>query len=224
MKSPAGKNKVSTDSIIRDIFEPVHKSGLLTRDPRTEVATVFFREKKPDPVGNRILWWAGLLGILFFSIHFVLTGLEQTALSRQVADFLEAKENEAQVLERQLAERKKKESHLKTLIRKKDEEIRTFEAHLAWIEKEAHRGKKTAVVLAQLADLSPPGIWIQEFTIEELKIRLKGYSVGPDLLPQYLEKLNQSHAFENVEVLSMGSSGGVSEPFYTFEVTGDVLS
>lgn len=146
------------------------------------------------------------------------------SLSRQAADFLRTKESEAQILEKQLAERKKKESYLRSILRKNDEEIRTLETHLQWIEKQAQGGQKITTALTQLAVSSPQGIWLQEFSVEEERMYLKGNSVRPGIVTRFLAKLNQSDTFKNAKVLTLTPPSGARPSFYSFEVASDVLS
>ena len=239
------KKKISTDSVIKDIFAPL-ETGQIAEDAPPDKKDIFFRKEEsvaleeilepkplPVPVENlphsvsrkpktRFLFWGVLGACLMLGAHLVLSFLEWDGSVRGRASLLEAKRKQSSILVQKLVEKKAEEAALQEKLAAYRKEKGVLTTRLKRLEPAfSHQGPSLGL-LTELGPLRPEGVWLGEFSVSKGKISLRGFSFDQDLIGLFMDRLRKSSFLksEGVPIVSPIVKGGEerAETLYSFQI------
>jgi len=95
--------------------------------------------------------------------------------------------------------RNKMEAALKSKS-KIEKEVRDFEQRLLWLEELQSKRMSVADAILSITKITPGQVKIEEFTIKETDLTLKGTVANPMIVYDYIKKLSASKALEQVRL------------------------
>ena len=221
------KKKISTDDIVRNLFEPAAGS------PAAEIAeqkeNVFFvRAETLPPLApkpktflpiNRVLVWACLGMFAILTAHFSVSVLEEDSRFHSAQALLQAKKKQGSFLDEKLAQKKSEYVLLKTELAKRRGEKNSVLNKVQFLKKNVGHMPAYTTTLSQLGQILPKGVWLEEIVIDKNKINVQGHSFDRGAVNQYFETFKQ-------KTLLMAPRLVIEPPnplelgYHTFEIYG----
>ena len=114
--------------------------------------------------------------------------------------------------------RKKMEDALKSRS-KIEKEVRDFEQRLQWLEELQNKRMSVADAILSITKITPAQVKIEEITIKETDLTLKGTVGNPMLVYDYIKKLSASKVLEQVRLDRMN----FAKNKYQYEIRSSIV-
>ena len=234
------KKKISTDDVIKNIFEPVSSGGTALLDKTSPQDTLVEAPAVPQAdfhavsqsqrpsltlseSQNRRLFLWGMLGVALLGLsHVALSYLEEDALFLQTQQLYQAKQSQAAAIGQKLAEHRKRERRWKTLIEKGKEEQKSRAMGLQFLERGHRKGANRGGLIRKLSELSSEGIWFQKLSMMDQGVLIRGVGLNEPFVRGFVQALNRSPEFERAELLFLNVVSGKNGDFFTYEIYANI--
>ncbi|GEM_PF-6889485 len=238
------KRRVSANRAVKEIFDPVLKTEGTQEAPKKKEKNVFFREKArivivqptlPPPAASGetrrpagsflpvflfLVVFALLLGLVLYGVNLFF---ELEVGTPALKPLLRAKAKQVRALEAQFEQELKEEAALRRSVGLQEEERKSVVSNLRILRKRfSQGGEGGSDLLWELARLTPPKIWFQEFSVDSGRVTVRGFCLERNAVRGFLKSLAGSSYFENPRLLSFKGAEYPSPSYFTFEIKADV--
>lgn len=243
------RKRLPTKRVIKEIFDPLLKTDVEKVDSPPQEKAVFFKERNriqivfadsfsqtakppslPETAGRgsripQIFFW--LTFALFLTCvsqgAFFLWKFETQTTQRR--SFLRTITEEVRALEGKSREVKKEVEDFRRILQGQEEERQSLVLDLRRLRKRfSGERKKGSLLLWEVAQLVPPKVWFQEFSLSPQQISIRAYALDRSSVREFLNSFSRSPHFRSPRLLSLGGIRRPSAPYYFFEVTADVAA
>ncbi len=164
------------------------------------------RKKKAKPVPTFLL-----IGVLVTIVALFITGFfiyrASSILSKKNAQFLKNKNT--------LAELKEKIKAVENF----EQLNKTFEQRNEIIEQLSKNKSVPVMLLDEVSNLLPIGVWLEKLTVTGSTIKVNGYGFTNTDIVAYVDNIKASNLFADVYLLQSKSTEVEKVPLYQFQLT-----
>lgn len=226
MKNNPLRKKLSTDELVKNIFDPLQKNpktGTAVAEPPDKPADIFFEPAKkpleklrvhPGPLpqarpGQRAfnpLPWTIAAAVLFLAAYFSISGMEQKDRLQSVSALLQARQNQLARYEEALKTKNAEAEHLNLSLQDLRQEREALLAKQAFLRKNLRRGRTTASFLAKLTRKIPSALSLGKIILQEKDVEIQGTAGSTQDIDAWIENLTRARLIRRISISSTVSS------------------
>lgn len=253
MKSELPRKKLSTDELVKNLFDPLQKTAkteTVTETPRPAPDDVFFETATKPRVERRVkaeplpplteeekelrrkfekrafnpAVWTFAASVLFLTAYFVTATYEWNDKNAQVVSYLNAQQEQITRYEKALGVKTAEAERVRSMTEARMEERRELLRQQIFLRKNLRRGRSHAVLMAGLTQSLPPTVRLEKISISNNSLIIEGVTSNANDAGNWVDQLKANGLIRN-QALSRNEIQNLSSlNLVEFTVHADLVS